>query len=242
MKDRLLVQDCTHCIAKSLSDLCNLSGEELEDFLKIQKFLIFDKHQTVFYEGKPCHGIYILCSGKVKLIQSSRQGQQHILRIINPGELIEKNGLYNMNRHSVTCETLERSQINFIEKADFVNLVKKHKELALKLINALSRELELAQQKISHSTFETARERLAEVLLQLGDQYGTKKENEVAIELYLTREELAELTGTSLETLVRLLSSLKKDKIIRTDGKKISLVNLTRLKQIGHLASTVPPS
>jgi len=240
MKERLLVQDCSHCIVKGLSDLCNLTGEELEDFLKVQKFLIYDKHQTVFYEGKPCHGIYILCTGKVKLIQSSRLGQQHILRIVNPGELIEKNGLYNMNRHSVTCETLERSQINFVEKADFLNLIKKHKDLALKLIDALSRELELAQQKIGHSTFETARERLAEVLLELADKYGTKKESEIAIDLYLTREELAELTGTSLETAVRLLSSLKRDKIIKTDGKRITLLDLSKLKQIGHSSTASP--
>jgi len=240
MEERLLIQDCSHCIVKGLSDLCNLTGEELEDFLTAQKFLIYDKHQTIFYEGKPCHGIYILCTGKVKLVQSSRLGQQHILRIVNPGELIEKNGLYNMNRHSVTCETLERSQINFIEKADFLNLIKKHKGLALKLIDALSRELELAQQKIGHSMFETARERLAEVLLELGQKYGTSNENEIHIALYLTREELAELTGTSLETVVRLLGAFKRERIVKTDGKRITLLNLPKLKQICHSAIAFP--
>jgi|SRR3990172_4765986 len=234
MEERLLVQDCSHCLIKSLSDICNLTGEELGDFLKVQKFLVYDKHQTVFYEGKPCHGIYILCAGKVKLIQSSRLGQQQILRIVNPGELIEKNGLYNMNRHSVTCETLERSQVNFIEKTDFLNLIKKHNGLAIKLIDTLGRELELAQEKISRSTFETARERLAEVLLELGDKYGSKKEEQISIDLYLTREELAELSGTSLETAVRLLSALKRENIIRTNGKKITIINSDKLKQICH--------
>jgi len=240
MEERLFVQDCSHCLAKSLSDICNLSGEELGDFLAIQKFLVYDKHQTVFYEGKPCHGIYILCAGKVKLIQSSRLGHQHILRIVSPGELIEKNGVYHMNRHSVTCETLEPSQINFIEKTDFMNLIKKHKDLALKLIGALSRELELAQQKIGRSTFETARERLAEVLLELGQKYGTSMENEIHITLYLTREELAELTGTSLETAVRLLGAFKRERIVKTDGKKITLLNLPKLKQICHSTKVFP--
>lgn len=240
MEQRLLVQDCSHCLVKSLGDICNLTGEELNDFLAIQKFLVYDKHQTVFYEGKPCHGIYILCAGKAKLIQSSRLGQQQILRIVGPGELIEKNGLYNMNRHSVTCETLERSQINFIEKTDFLNLIKKHNDLALKLINTLSRELELAQEKIGRSTFETARERLAQVLLELGEKYGEKKEDEISIDLYLTREELAELSGTSLETAVRLLSALKREKIIKTDGKTITIINQDKLKHICHASSALP--
>ncbi len=240
MEEKLLVQDCSHCLAKSLSDICNLTGEELNDFLAIQKFLVYDKHQTVFYEGKPCYGIYILCAGKVKLTQSSRLGQQRILRIASPGELIEKNGLYNMGRHSFTCETLERSQVNFIEKTDFLNLIKKHNNLALKLINSLSQELELAQEKIGRSTFETARERLAEALLELGEKYGAKKEHEIAIDLYLTREELAELSGTSLETAVRLLSSFKREKIVKTDGKKITIINLDKLKQICHTPLAVP--
>jgi CRP-like cAMP-binding protein len=240
VEQRLLVQDCSHCLVKSLGDICNLTGEELADFLGVQKFLVYDKHQTVFYEGKPCHGIYILCAGKVKLIQSSRLGQQQILRIVSPGELIEKNGLYNMGRHSVTCETLEPSQINFIEKKDFLNLIKKHNDLALKLINTLSRELELAQEKIGRSTFETARERLATALLELGEKYGTRKEDDIFIDLYLTREELAELSGTSLETAVRLLTAFKREKIIKTDGKKIRIVNMDKLKQICHAFLTVP--
>jgi len=227
--------DCRACVARGISIFCGgLTDEELNEFMEIKKVHIYDKHDIIFHEDTPSHGIYILCSGRIKLTNSSRFGQQQILKIVPAGEIIEKNGLYNTGKHTVTAETLEKSEVTFFEREDFLNLLKSHSDLSLRLINVLSQELEQAQQKINQLTFKDAKGRLALILLDLAKSYGIKNSEGVVLGIALKREEIAEMTGMTLETAVRLLSQFKKDRIIKVKGKQITLLNQQKLQTLSN--------
>lgn len=237
-RERLLVPECKNCAVRHLSAICSVQDEGVEKLTSsVRRLGVYEKHQVVFHEGKPCTGIYLLCAGKAKLTRTAPSGRQHIVKIVEPGEVIEQNAIFNAKTHTVTCETLDRSQVCFIERHDFNEVLKKEPEIALRLIDVLSRELEEVREKLGQRTFDTARERLAEVLIELGEKHGRREATGIVLDIALKREEIAEMAGVALETAVRLLSQLKREKLVKLDGKKITLLDIERLRKIGHLAA-----
>lgn len=225
--------DCHHCVVRVLSSFCgSLNPHEIDTFMKVKRIHVYDKNEAIFHEENSCTGIYILCSGSVKLVQSSRTGKQQILSIVSPGELIEKSLLFHPGRHSTTAQALERCEVSFFYRDEFLEVLKSNNHLAINLIQTLSQEIESAQERTRQLLFKSAKERLAETLLTLGRKHGAKRDRELSIELDLKREELAELVGVEPETVVRMLSLLKRDKIIRFDGKKILIVDEEKLTHV----------
>lgn len=234
-RERLMIPDCKNCAIRHLSAICHFQDEATEKAVsKVRHLSAYDKHQVVFYEGKPCTGIYLLCSGKAKLTQTSQRGRQQIVKIIGPGEVIEKNAIFDAKTHTVTCETLEPSQVCFIERHDFNAIVKKDPEMAFRLIDVLSRELEEVREKLGQRTFETARERVAEVLIELSEKYGRRGPAGIALDIPLKREEIAEMAGIVLETAVRTLGQFNQEKLVKLEGRKITLLDPERLQKISH--------
>ncbi len=231
--------DCRQCVKRHLCELYELSTGDSESLSALFDAHQYESRQTIFYEGNPCHGLYLLCRGKAKLVQTSWSGQQQILRIITAGELIDKQALFSGGTHSVTCETLEPCLVGFLTRERVDELLTRHPPVALKLLKALGKELQIAYQKLMTATFYSARERMAGTLLQLGKRHGVPSPTGLLIAIVLTREELAELAGISVETAVRLLTKFKEEQLIATNGKEITLLNTDRLARIAH---TVPPA
>lgn len=229
-----LIESCTTCGFRSKSVLCDLAGDDLCAFEKIKRSLVYEPHQTVFYEGHVCLGLYLLCMGKVKLTRSSARGQRQIVRIVGSGELIEKHAFRNGALHEVTCETMETSQICLIEKEPYLAVVRRNPDLALRLIQLLSSELGMHMDQLDQFTFKTARQRLAGLLLELGDRFGKKTDHGVLVGITLKREEVAEMAGVTVETAIRLLSAFRDEDLVSIDGRSITLLNPDRLTQIAR--------
>lgn len=225
--------DCNHCVVRVLSSFCGtLNPQEIDTFMRVKRVHNYEKNDTIFHEETSCAGIYILCSGSVKLVQSSKTGKQQILNIVSPGELVEKSLLFHPGRHSTTAQALERCEVSFFYREEFLEVLKSNNHLALNLIKTLSQEIENAQERTRQLLFKSAKERLAEILLTLGRKHGTRRDHDISIELDLKREELAEMVGVEPETVVRLLSLLKKEKVIRFDGKKILITDEEKLTHV----------
>lgn len=233
LRRKLPQTDCNHCAVRVLSSFCGeLKPHEIDLFMKMKRSHLYEKNDTLFYEGTASTGIYILCSGSVKLIQSSKSGKQQILSVVSPGELIEKSLLFHSGRHSTTAQTLERSEVSFFYRDAFMEVLKSNNHLAMNLIKTLSREVETVQERTRQILFKSAKERLAETLLTLGRKHGARRDRDIAIDLELKREELAEMIGVEPETVVRLLALLKKEKLIRMDGRKIHITDEEKLIQL----------
>ncbi|MBI5410871.1 MAG: Crp/Fnr family transcriptional regulator [Nitrospirae bacterium] len=230
-----LIEDCETCAFRVKSVVCDLEGDNLRAFQKIKRSLRFEPHQTVFYEGHACLGLYLLCAGKVKLTRSSARGQRQIVRILQSGDLIEKHAFRDGAIHEVTCETLEPSQICLIEKEPYLALIRRDSNLALKLIQLLSCELGMHMDQLDQFTFKTARQRLAGLLLELGDRFGRKAGEGVQVGVTLKREEVAELAGVTVETVIRLLGAFRDEGLVTLNGRAITLLNPDRLAKIARL-------
>lgn len=233
-KSCLLVDDCHTCTFRKNNVLCELEGDDLNAFLKIKRSLMYEPHQTVFYEGHACLGLYLLCAGKVKLTRSSARGQRQIVRILDSGELIEKHAFREGALHEVTCETLERSQVCLVDRTAYLSFLEKKGALAVKVIQLLSREVGIALDQLDQFTFKSARERLAALLLDLASRYGTTETDGMRLGIRLKREELAELAGVTVETVVRLLSAFQEESLLKLNGKDIHILNRDRLSKIAR--------
>lgn len=229
--------DCRQCVKQHACDLYEPSADESDAVSAYFDAYQYQPHQTMFYEGNPCRGLYLLCRGKAKLLQTSWSGQQHILRIVSAGELIDNQALFSDNAHTMTCEAIEPCLVGFLPRERLTELLANRPHIALKLLKTLGKELHIAYQKLMTATFHSARERMADTLLQLGKRHGVPSPTGLLIAIVLTREELAELAGISVETAVRFLTKFKEERLIATNGKEITLLNTDRLARIAH---TVP--
>jgi len=193
----------------------------------------FHKGMIIFLEGDTGEGFHYVKSGKVKVLRTSDDGREHIIKILGAGEIFAEVLMFNNRPYLATAVAVEPSCIGMIRNIDLEQLVLTNNELALQLIKALSQRLIYAQQKIKNLALNDVMSRTVEVLLRLSQEQGDIKDNGVIeLALDLSRQDLANLVGTTRETVTRTLSSLKKDKFIDFDGQKIRILDVEYLRRL----------
>jgi CRP/FNR family transcriptional regulator len=228
-------RDCAACALRDKSVVCDLEGAEFDTFRSIRQSLPYEAGQTVFYEGHPCLGLYLLCSGRVKLTRTSSGGQRQIVGILDGGELIEKHAFQAGALHEVTCETLEPAHLCFIPREAYLGLLQRNSALAIRLIELLSSELGIRMDQRDLFAFRTGRQRLAGLLLELSARFGQKAGRGTLIGIRLKREEMADMAGVAVETAIRLLSAFRREGLISVERRAITLLNQDRLARIARI-------
>lgn len=228
-------RDCAVYGLRGQSVVCDLEGAEFDTFRSMRQSLHYEAGQTVFYEGHPCLGLYLLCSGKVKLTRTSSGGQRQIVRILDDGELIEKHAFQDGAVHEVTCETLEPAHLCFVQRQAYLGMLQRNSGLAIRLIELLSSELGIRMDQRDLFAFRTGRQRLAGLLLELGRRFGHRTGKGALIGIKLKREELADMAGIAVETAIRLLSAFRKEGLISMERRSITLLSQDRLARIAKI-------
>jgi len=226
------IRECQACAVRSNSLVCHAAEKDPLTFQRLVHRFLYRPHQVVFYEGHPCLGVYVLCSGKVKLTVSSSSGHRRIVSIAGPGSLIERAGFCEGVLHDVTCEALETSQVCLISREGYLGLLGKDPELAIELLQLVSRETAPSQHIGNRFPYRKTAGRFAALLLDLARRFGHREPEGVALEIRLSREELAELVGAAPETVIRLLSRFKRERLVATNGSKITLRKPERLNKL----------
>ena len=229
------IPECAVCPNRESSDICQLVPSVEEPFGLIKRRAMYQAGQFVFYEGHVALGLYILCQGRVKLTRLNRKGQQRLVDILDSGQLLEKQAFQEQPVHQVTCEVLEPSQICLLDRTSFLSFLKEHGELAVKLVQVLSKEMTAVLNAADQFAFTPARERLARLLLELGDRFGKHDETGVRITLKLKREDLAQMTAVTVETVVRLLHDFQEEHLIMVHGRELMIINVDRLTKIAGI-------
>lgn len=137
----LAIPECAACPNRESSDICQLVPSVEEPFGLIKRRAMYQAGQFVFYEGHVALGLYIPCQGRVKLTRLNRKGQQRLVDILDSGQLLEKQAFQEQPVHQVTCEVLEPSQICLLDRTSLISFLKEHGELAVKLVQVLSKEM-----------------------------------------------------------------------------------------------------
>lgn len=190
------------------------------------------KGETIFHEGDPGEGFHYVIEGQVKIIKTSEDGREHIIKVMQAGDLFAEVLLFNALPYPATATAVDAVRVGVIRNADLERLVLGNNQLALQLIKALSQRLLYAQQKIKNLALDDVLSRTAEVLLRLAaDQVGRERVPEIRLDF--SRQDLASLVGTTRETVTRTLSALKKDGIIDFEG------SIIRLQDVQYLQSLV---
>lgn len=230
MKDR---PECSTCKVFKKSYFSILENGDL-DSLKYEKSSSFYKTgQLVFHEDSRAVGVYCLNSGKVKLYKVGNDGKEQIVRFITPGELFGHSSIIGTRHYLVTAEAIEDSIICFINGNTFSDLAGKYPEITKTLITALGNMLNDAEDRMISLAQKPVRERLAEALLTLCHKFhpeGCKDDNV----LNLSREDLANIVGSATETIIRLLSEFREEKLISIEGRRIILKDVRKLKKIAN--------
>ncbi|WP_263358961.1 Crp/Fnr family transcriptional regulator [Acidicapsa ligni] len=201
---------------------CNLDEPALADYATMGIEANYPKGTTLFQENDKGNGVFVLCTGQVKLFCTSREGKTLILKIAMPGDVLGLGAVISGTRYEVTAETLEPTQIKNIPREDFLHFLEKHGQGSLHAAKVLSEDYKAAffdARRLALSG--SAAGRLAGVLLDWGKTAASCGKAEMRFTMALTHEELANLVGTSRETVTRMLTRFKKESLIQMRGSSI---------------------
>jgi len=223
------------CSTRLTSVVGTLNDDQLGGIQASKKCGAYKRGQPVFVEKGPPSGVFCLHSGKVKVFKTGDEGKPHIVRFAKPGAVLGYRSLLSDSPYTVSASALEDSVLCHIPKETFVGALENDPKFALRFMEMMSSELEQAEDQIVQLAQKPVRERLAETLLVLKKVYGTENGDNSPLDVVLTREELAGVVGTAIETLVRTLSDLKQEHLIATDKKKIRILDVEGLIRVSNL-------
>jgi CRP/FNR family transcriptional regulator len=215
---------------KRINFFYGLKENELGEIAGIVMERKYRKGRIIFMEGEPGEAVFFLKSGRLKVSKQDEEGREHILHYVNPGEVFAEVVLFDGGGYPATAEVLEDAEVGVIRCQDMDNLVIKNPGIALTLLKVMSGRLRFAQQKIMELALKDTTRRLAGTLLKLAEEHGTPGEGGTQICLSLTNQELANLVGTSRETVNRIMGELRRRKAIIVEKQAGIVVNKERLE------------
>lgn len=231
---RTRVNGKNRCLGECARILEDLRPSVIERVRGMTRTLYYPKGEIIFQEGEKAFGLYIVCTGKVKLAKHAPHGKTQILKLLGPGELLGEETMFDRDVYASYARTLEDSTLHFIEREPLLELLRRHPEVALRFIRKLAQEIKGFQDKLIETSYEGSLERVSRLLLLIAAKYGIETERGLDIGMELTRQELAELAGISTETAIRILSRLRDRGLIQLEGHRIYLLDREALSDLAE--------
>ncbi|HRU42373.1 MAG TPA: Crp/Fnr family transcriptional regulator [Candidatus Diapherotrites archaeon] len=220
-----------HDYLRQISIFSELEGEFLEKIYKISRVRKYEKGRIIFMEGEPGEAFFYIKSGLVKISKLSRDGREHILHVLNEGHVFAEVTLFSNTEYPATAEVLEDAEIGIIKNEDLEKVIKENPDLSLQMIKYLNKRLVEAHMKIRNLALYDTYERTAQALVKLAEDYGRKSSKGVNLDINISRQELANIVGTTRETVIRALTAFKKERLIGIEKNTITIIDLESLKE-----------
>jgi CRP/FNR family cyclic AMP-dependent transcriptional regulator len=213
-----IIESCVGCKASREDFFCRFSAKVLRPIDEVSHHSVMPPGALLFVEGQTPRGVFILCSGKVKLSTTSKEGKVLILKQAEAGEVLGLSAAISGTNYEMSAETASPCQLNFIGRLDFMALLQNESEMGVHAAMWLSHEFQSAYRDIHDLVLaRSSSGKLARLLLSCAPA-GFQESNELHLRSAMTHEEMAQRIGSSRETVTRLLSDLKKKRLIRLDG------------------------
>jgi CRP/FNR family transcriptional regulator len=227
-----IVDDCMICQFRSDRFFCQLPKAALKAFDAIKFSAAYPGGAVLFTAGQMPRGIYLLCRGRVKLSISAADGKALILKIAEPGEVLGLHATVSGTPYEMSAETLHPCQLNFIKRDDFLRFLKENGDACMKAAEHLSNSCQNAFEQIrSLGLSRSAKEKLARVLLEWAASAETTG-NGCRVKLAMTHEEIAQMIGTSRETVTRILGEFRAKKLAVIKGASLLITNRAGLERL----------
>jgi CRP-like cAMP-binding protein len=205
------------------------SSLEQEEVVALSKLAVersFKSGEFIFWEGDASNWFYILAEGRVKAVKHTASGKEFIIAFFGPGEIFGEVAVFEGKPYPATAQVLTDSKVFGVKTEDFLQFLSKRPGIALGIINVLAGRLRDAQGRLKDFAGERVEQRLARILLMLSSKLGT--------ELPFTRQEIADMAGTTTETAIRIMSRLTKDGVIRSERGSITIQDIVKLKLLSE--------
>ena len=224
---------CEKCALDNSSIFKHLTRDEAERLNFEKDFRHHKKGDILYHEGNRISGFYCINSGIIKVYKTGLDGKEQIIRFAKPGDIIGYRSIHSNETACTTAKAIEDSRVCFIPSDILINFIKQNPGFSLELMKLTCNELGEANSYITDIAQKTVRERLAEVLLKLVEDFGL--DDQKYLKISLTREELANIVGTATESVIRLLSEFKTDKLVELTGRRIKILNTRGLEKISNV-------
>jgi CRP/FNR family transcriptional regulator, cyclic AMP receptor protein len=227
-----ILDNCVSCPVKTERPFCNLPLQLAQRLNEIKSTAVYPKGAMLFIQGQEPRGVFVLCTGKAKLSTSSREGKTIITKIAEAGDVLGLNGTISNVPYEVTAEMMEPGQANFIPREPLIQMMKEFPEVALRIAQQLSCNYFAAHDGIrTLGLAASPSERFAKLLLQWSTK-TTQANGSSQLKLTLTQEEIAEIIGTTRETVTRLFAEFKKKQLLQLQGATLVIHSRLALEQM----------
>ena len=227
-----IIDNCLICPVREEHLFCNLSLPAVQRLNEIKSIAVYSKSTMLFIEGQQPRGVFVLCTGKGKLFASSRDGKTIITKISGAGDVLGLNATISNRPYEVTAEMMEPGQANFIARDALLQFLREYGEVALRVAEQLSSNYYTAYEEIRTLGLSSSpSEKFAKLLLSWSPNSGNANDP-THLKLTLTHEEIAEMIGTTRETVSRLFSDFKKKELVQLKGSTLIIRNKPALEKI----------
>lgn len=219
---------CELCESRMDSIFENITVEQQQYITSHKTCNFYKRGEVIFEEGQRPNGLYCVNRGKVKVYKLGDEGREQIVRLDKAGNILGYRALISGEPYKAAASALENCVVCFIPGSVIFEMLENSPEISFRMMQIFSSDLKNAENLLTDFTQKPVRERLAQTILSLYHSYGTSEDGNLNI--YLTRQEWANLMGTTTETAIRTISEFNKESIISIKGKKIGLTSKEALE------------
>ena len=220
----------SHQLLKSLPLFSELGDDELVEIWKLVQIRSYKKSNIILFEEDPGDSLFIIKEGKVKITRLSEEGREVILSILGEGEFFGEMSILDGESRSANVIALADSEVFVLKREEFINILTSNPQIAITLLEELAARIRKSDQQIEYLSLADAENRVAMTLLRLAEESGTFKMGQVTIEELPMQQDMANMSGTSRETISRMLSEFTEKEYIDRKGKKLIILDYDKFR------------
>jgi CRP-like cAMP-binding protein len=204
----------------------------LSDLSRDRKVKSIGKKEMIYHEGDELRTVFFLNKGKVRTFKMNNDGKEFVTGLHSAGDFLGYMSVLEGGRVGESAETLEDCELALIPREEMLALMYKDRDVSMRFIKMLTREVKEKEERLLDLAYSSVRQRVAQALLRLRERYAEGDSSRLGVRI--SREDLATIVGTATESLIRTLSDLKDDGLIRMDGREILIGDPRRLEQLAN--------
>jgi len=208
-----------------------LSTDRLKQVERRAKSRTFSAKSPIYLPAEASEAVFMLASGRVKLCNFTAEGKQSILTFIDPGEFFGELAIIESGQREEYAEAVEKSTVILIPADEINKLIEEFPHVSMGVTKLMGLRRRRIERRLKYLLFNSNRDRLANLLLELAEQYGKVTSDGVELSIKLSHQELANIIGSTRETVTLMLGELQNENLIRTGRRKIVLTNMEKLAQ-----------
>lgn len=207
-----------------------LTREELEHLSRITSHHTYEKHTFVFVEGESREAVFFIQGGTIKTYKVDKDGNEQVMSLLQKGDMFPHIGFFDDSPYPATAEVIQKADLLVMRIDDFDQLLMEKPQIAIKVMKMMGRKILQLQERLQELISSDVFRRVIHMLLRLAEEYGEKRNDGVYIGLPMTNRDIANMVGTSRESVNRTLNQLRKENLLEIDRKGILIYDLRALR------------